>query len=149
MKFKKFDDFTYVFLVSASQMAYIEDAHKTHALLQRFNELYRYMIREDKSSLLSGELKALQNYIDIYVTRYEGRFGITIENLLDDSDIYIDHLCLLDFVDDVLSNALTLYEEYFNIHLTIQIDKYVCATISLKVNNNMEIFEKILTREVK
>jgi LytS/YehU family sensor histidine kinase len=149
MKLKKFDDFTYIFLVNASQMAYIEDAHKTHSLLQMFNELYRYMIREDDESLLSGELKALQNYIDIQSTRYEGRFKITLENLLDNSDIHIKHLCLLDFVDEVLSNALTMYEGYFNIHLKIQIDINICATIILELDSNQEMFNMILAEEVK
>ena len=149
MELKNFDDFTYIFLINASQMAYIEDAKKTHIFLQRFNEFYRYMIREDKGSMLSGELKALQNYIDIQTTIHQGRFNITYENLLDNNDVYIKHLSLLEFLNSVLSNALNMYEGYFTIHIEIRNNKHMYATIVLEVDSKKEIFNIILTEEVK
>ena len=149
MKHKRFDDLTYIFLVNASQMAYLEDAHKTHAMLQKFNELYRYMIKNDNAAMLGEELRALRNYMDIQTSRHEGRFSISLVNSLESSDIYVKHLCLLDFTDNIMSSALARYESYFSVYLELNCHNEICMTASLEAGSGKETFNITLTEEGK
>lgn len=145
MKLKRFDDFTYIFLVNASQMAYLEDAQKTHDMLQQFNELYRYMMRSDNSALLGEELKALRNHIDIQIGRHKSRFNITLGNNLKNNDIYIKHLSVLDFIDNIMNIALSKYETHFNVSLELKNDDKICLNALVGVENEEELFTIKLT----
>lgn len=149
MKLKRFDDFTYNFLVNASQMAYLEEAHKTHAMLQKFNELYRYMIRNESVAMLCDELKALQNYIDIQSDRYENWFKIAILNNLKCSDIYVKHLSILDFIENIINTAHSRYENYFNIQLELKSGIEIVITATLQAEDKKEVFNLTLTEEEK
>ena len=80
MKQRRFDEFTQIFLVNASQMAYLEDAPGTQNMLQKFYELFRYFIKPESQILLSSEMDTLQNYIEIQKIRYGNRFDINFIN---------------------------------------------------------------------
>jgi LytS/YehU family sensor histidine kinase len=145
MKLKRFDDFTFNFLVNASQMAYLEEAHKTYAMLQKFNELYRYMIRPDNSSMLRDELKALQNFIEIQSLIYENWFKIKLVNRLETCDIYIKHLSILDFVENIIRNAHSEHESFFNLNLELKNENEIVVTAELQEENKKEVYNLTLT----
>lgn len=145
MMLKRYDDFTFNFLVNASQMAYLEEAHKTYAMLQKFNELYRYMMRLDDFTMLCDELKALQNYIDVQSLRYESWFKIKLVNSLETCDIYIKHLCILDFVENIIRNAHSRHENFFNLKLELKNENKIAVTAELQAEDEKEVFNLTLT----
>lgn len=144
---KKFDEFTYIFLVNASQMAYLEDAGKTHAMLQQFNELYRYMIKSDGTALLIEELKAFKIYMDIQSSRYEGRFSFNFENRISNNDINVRHLSLLDFADGIMNDALTRFEGFFKITFKLNMQGAPCITASLESGDLKENHSIFISKE--
>lgn len=147
MENRKFDELTHLFLVNASQMAYIEDAPKTHAMLQKFSELYRYMIKRDKKAIFSEELKALYNYIDFQMSRYNGRFNIIIENKVENLDLLINHLVILNFVDEILSDLLSNYENYFEAQILLIKSKELLAKVLIDHDGKQEAFNLTLNEE--
>lgn len=149
LKLKRFDDFTHIFLVYASQMAYIEEAHATHAILQKFSELYRYLIKNDDTSMLKDELNALLNYLDIQKNRNQNRFDIVLDNKMKNMDNYIKRLSLLDFADNIMESALMRYESHFNIRLELKNDGNPGLTAFLETDDTNEIFDMTLMEEGK
>lgn len=147
MKQRRFDQFTQIFLVNASQMAYLEEAHGTQTMLLKFNELFRYCIKVDAGSFLSEEIKALLNYIDIQKTIFGNRFNITVENFDTFDDILIGHLTIIDFFESILNSALEKYEE--PISFFVQIIQKECKglRVVLRTDGIKEEFFKALEEE--
>lgn len=147
MKQRRFDQFTQLFLVNASQMAYLEEAHGTQAMLQKFNELFRYFIKVDLHVNLSDEINALKNYVDIQKTRYGNRFFITFTNCDTINDIVISHLAIFDFFDSILNNALVQYENTINFDIEVICDKNITLRVTLKTDREVEEFNRVLLEE--
>ena len=147
MKLNRFDEFIYLLLVNANQMAYLEDAPKTHSMLWQINELYRYMIRKCDTAMLGDELSALGIYMDIQSARYENRFTIKLHNSLINNVVSIRHLCLLDFVDNIMNSALAGYEGYFDIYLLLHMDGKIRMTATLETDKKKDVFMLILPEE--
>ncbi len=148
MLLKKFDDFTHIFLVNASQMAYIEEASKTHEMLRKFCDLHRYFIKRGQDSLFGEEVKALHCYLDILSYRYVNRFEVIIENNVKDTDIQIKHLSLLDFMDEIMNNALARHENRFRVTVGITAEDNLSISALLEAEDVTESFGTALT-EVK
>lgn len=147
MKQRRFDEFTQMFIVNASQMAYLEDAPKTQMMLQKFCELLRYFIKVDGQVLLSNEIEVLRNYVDIQKIRYGNRFDITYVNCSGFEDIYIKHLIILDFFDHILNNALVQYEKIIDFTIEIVSGKDINLRITLKTDLEKEEFLRLLVEE--
>jgi LytS/YehU family sensor histidine kinase len=147
MKQRRFDQFTQIFLVNASQMAYLEEAHGTQAMLQKFNELFRYFIKMDVHVNLSEEINALKNYVDIQKTRYGNRFHITFTNCDNTDDILINHLSIFDFFDYILNNALVQYENTINFDVEIITARNISLRVTLRTDREVEEFNRILLEE--
>lgn len=147
MKLEKFDEFTYLILVNASQTAYIEDAQKTHSLLQQMNKLYRYLIRKENSAMLGDEMNALGIYLDIQASRYENRFHAMIQNSLTNQVVPVRHLCLLDFIDNILNTALAGYEDDFAIRIQLDMEERILFTAILESAGQKQLFQLIVPEE--
>jgi sensor histidine kinase YesM len=147
MKQRRFDEFTQIFLVNASQMAYLEDAPGTQIMLQKFYELFRYFIKPEGQVLLSCEMDVLQNYIDIQKIRYGNRFDISFKNCCIVGEVFINHLVIIDFFDNILNNALIQYEKIIAFEIEIVLSKDICLKITLKTDNEIEEFVRLLVEE--
>ncbi|MBC7959051.1 MAG: histidine kinase [Vallitaleaceae bacterium] len=147
MKQRRFDEFTQIFLVNASQMAYLEDAPSTQLMLQKFYELFRYFLRRDNQILLANEMDALKNYIDIQKIRYGNRFDINLLNHTEFDYIFINHLVIIDFFDQLLNNALVQYEKIIGFTVEVVSDKDICLKVTLKTDSMVEEFFRVLVEE--
>ena len=143
----RFDDFVRIFLVNASQMAYIEEAEKTHAMLQKFSELHRYMIKSGYTSTLGEELKAARSYLEIQTSVYEGRFSFSIENCIKNMDVNIKHLSLLDFIEEIMSNALSGHENRFSLAADLKEGDGIRVTAAIEAGGSKETFGVTLAEE--
>lgn len=133
-----------MFVVNAAQMAYLENAPKTQMMLQMFCELLRYFYKGDTQVLLSKELEALRNYIDIQKIRYGNRFDITYLNCSGFEDININHLSVIDFVDHILNNALVQYEGIIALTVEIKDTNGIFLRVILKKDMKKEEFSRPL-----
>lgn len=140
MRQRRFDEVTQMFVVNAGQMAYLENAPKTQMMLQMFCELLRYFHKADAQVLLSKELEALRNYIDIQKLRYGNRFDITYVNCSGFDDININHLIIIDFVDHILNNALVQYEGFIDFTVEIKFSDGIFLRVILKKDMKKEEF---------
>lgn len=144
---KRFEEFTYIFLVNAGQMAYLEEARGTYSMLQKFNELFRHIIKDDKLVLFSHELAAFNNYIDILKIRYVNRFNVSLANCESYGDIFINHMSIIDFFDKILENAMTKYENHMDFYLEIETQSVLKLKIVLKAEKQEEVYYQPLVGE--
>ncbi len=140
MKLRRFDEVTQMFVVNAGQMAYLENAPKTQMMLQMSCELLRYFYNGDTQVLLSKELEALRNYIEILKIRYGNRFDVTYVNCSEFEDININHLSIIDFVDHILNNALVQYEGIIDFTVEIKCSDGIFLRVILKKDMKKEEF---------
>lgn len=140
MKLRRFDEVTQMFVVNAGQMAYLENAPKTQMMLQMSCELLRYFYNGDTQVLLSKELEALRNYIEILKIRYGNRFDVTYVNCSEFEDININHLSIIDFVDHILNNALVQYEGIIDFTVEIKCSYGIFLRVILKKDMKKEEF---------
>lgn len=148
MKQRRFDEFTQIFLVNASQMAYLEDAPGTQNMLQKFYDLFRYFIKPEGQVLLSCELDTLQNYIDIQKIRYGNRFNIAFVNCSGFGDTHINHLTIIDFFDHILNDALLQYEKIISFTIEVVSGKDISLKVLLETDTETEEFVRLLVDEV-
>lgn len=146
MRQGSFSQFIQDVILNASQMAYLEDAQKTHTMLLRFNELFRYLIKSGVLVTLAEEMNGLKNYIDIQMMRYGDRFNVEYPEETYDN-ISVKHLEIIGFFDTVLNNALAQYENSIKIVFKIINQNSVCFNIMLNSDNHFEDFSIVLTEE--
>lgn len=147
MKQRRFDEFTQIFLLSASQMAYLEDASNTQGMLQKFYELFNYFIKNNRTDSLSNEINHLQKYIDIQKIRYGSRFETNFINQPSKEEIFIQRLGSIDFFDLILNDALVKYETIINFNIEIVYGENLGLKIELKTEDKKEEFYKSLAEE--
>lgn len=148
MKQGNFNQFTQAVILNASQMAYLEDAQKTHTMLLRFNELFRYFIKSGISVSLAEEMNGLKNYIDIQIMRYGDRLNVEYPEETYDN-ISVKHLQIIGFIDNVLNNALAQYENNIKIVFKIINQGNAYLKVLLNSDNSFEEFSIVLMEEGK
>lgn len=146
MKQGSFNQFIQDVILNASQMAYLEDAQKTHTMLLRFNELFRYLNKLGDSVTLAEEMNGLKNYIDIQIMRYGDRFNVEYPEESYDN-ITVKHLEVISFFDNLLNNALAQYENSIRIVFKIINQSNAYLRILLNSDNSFEDFSIVLTKE--
>ncbi len=146
MKQGSFNQFIQDVILNASQMAYLEDAQKTHTMLLRFNELFRYLNKLGDSVTLAEEMNGLKNYIDIQIMRYGDRFNVEYPEESYDN-ITVKHLEVISFFDNLLNNALAQYENSIRIVFKIINQSNAYLRILLNSDNSYEDFSIVLTKE--
>lgn len=146
MKHGNFNQFTHDFILNASQMAYLEDAQKTHTMLLSFNELFRYLTKSVGSVSLAEEMNGLKNYIDIQIMRYGNRFNVKYpeENY---DNIIVKHLEIIESFDNLLNNALAKYENTIKIVFEIINESNTYLRISFHSDSIFEDFSIVLAKD--
>ncbi len=148
MEQRRFDQFTQIFLVNASQMAYLEEAHETQAMLQKFIELFRYFNKADALVNLKEEMLALRNYVDLQKLRYGSRLEITCACPDERGDTPVRHLAILDFFDNLLGNALVQFENAISCNIGIEPGENARLKVVLEADGQKEEFSRVLLEEV-
>ncbi|MGI6777122.1 MAG: histidine kinase [Acetivibrionales bacterium] len=144
MKIKRFEEFTYIILVNASQVAYHEEAPVTHSLLSSFNEVYRYIIKKEDKVLLEDEISILKKYFNVQKIRYGNKFSVLINENLSDKAIYINHLSVIDFVDYVFNDTLGRCEGSIGFNITFYLEEAVAMDIEAQMDGKSSIVSKVL-----
>jgi len=109
-------------LVHASQMAYVEEAAGTHAILEDFTAIFRVLTQEDTLSALEEELACIETYLHLQTIRFPGRFDVIHGNNSFDREIVIRSGQLLEFVDQQLLPHLEDGEKHLQLELGIRDD---------------------------
>jgi len=122
MEDKRFHELCVTSLVSASQLAYVEEAASTHFFLQCFHEFFQYAIRKRETVLLQEELNVLKRYVDFQAMRYPGRFALRINAGEAVNDTFLSPMNLIDQFDAFLMDLLMRDERFFEISLTVSTD---------------------------
>lgn len=104
-------------LVHTAQLAYVEEAAGTHALLELFSDIFRYITRGRRSIALSEELLILGKYLHLQSLRFPGRFEADICSMKEDEECYLPAGGLIGFVDEILSSSLDSLEGLFNLQI--------------------------------
>ncbi|NLE26180.1 MAG: histidine kinase [Clostridiaceae bacterium] len=146
MKQGNFSQFIQDVILNASQMAYLEDAQKTHTMLLSFTELYRYLIKPGVTATLAEEMNGLKNYIDIQIMRYGDRLNVEFpeENY---DNLSVKHIEIIGYFDNLLNNALAQYENRINIVFKIINQSNAYLKILLNSDNSFEDFSIVLMEE--
>lgn len=146
MKQGNFSQFIQDVILNASQMAYLEDAQKTHTMLLSFTELYRYLIKPRVTATLAEEMNGLKNYIDIQIMRYGDRLNVEFpeENY---DNLSVKHIEIIGYFDNLLNNALAQYENRINIVFKIINQSNAYLKILLNSDNSFEDFSIVLMEE--
>jgi Histidine kinase len=127
-------------LVHTTQMAYVEEAAGTLAILEDFTTLFRYLTRETKSISLEVEWGILEKYIHLQTIRYPGRFEIDIDEINKYRNLYIYSGMILEFFDHVLTALLDSSESFFklNIYIKTGISHYFETRITTNLYQNIK-----------
>lgn len=144
MENKRIFGLTSDFLVNAGQLAYVEDAPGTLNLLENLNHVFRYITSSPGSVSLTDEIAVLQKYILLYKSRFGERFNITVPNLPEFKVVYINHLQVIDFVDEILTGIFDHYDENITIILTFYLISKDKWNMRLTIANDGRFFEKEL-----
>lgn len=84
----------------------VENSDKTAYSIEKLSEILDYVLYRcnDKYTPLSGEIKMLENYIELEKLRYDDRLQVTFEKHID-KDIRIAPLILLSFVENAFKHG--------------------------------------------
>lgn len=133
-----------LFLVNAAELAYVEEAHGTFALLNNLNQVYRYMIRDVDEVTLYNEIDILEKYIELLKMSYGDRFEVKFTNNDENKNIYIKHLSAIDFFDRILFCFLENYEDFISISISCQVLEDISMNMNVVIGNHVEYFSQKL-----
>lgn len=107
---RKLFEFVHNCIVTASHNAYISHDQKTFELLRYMDEVFMYFAKNSKAVMMYDELRMLEKYGYLQKLKYGDRFNLNLEN--DDSykSVFINHMGIIDFFNDILEKSLDLYE---------------------------------------
>ncbi len=115
-------------LVSASELAYVEEAAGTSFLLQCFHEFFQYAVRKPATVLLREELNILGRYVDVQTMRYPGRFSVQVAEGAARGDMFVPAMKLIGFFDSLLSERLMRCDRFLDFTISVRADDS-CAEI--------------------
>jgi hypothetical protein len=128
-------DLVMEFLISTTQMAFIEQADITYKLLANFTEVYRYINKMQSVTSLYYEIEILLKYIFIKKNIAGDKFNVRVENFMDYKNVYINHLSLINYFDEVLNNCLSKYNEPVYIFINFCINEEVFCSMNVITSN--------------
>lgn len=103
-----------------SCMARLEDAPDTDRMILSLSGIFRYNLRtKEQIVLLEQELEALQDYIHIQQTRFDGRIAYSRQILVDPMRVSIPSFTLQPIVENAFLHGLAHREENGRILLRI------------------------------
>lgn len=107
---RKLFEFMHNCVVTASHNAYISHDQKTFELLRNMDEVFMYFAKNSKVVMLYDELRVLEKYGYLQKLKYGDRFNLNLK--IDDSykNVFINHMGIIDFFNDILEKSLDIYE---------------------------------------
>ena len=103
-----------------SCMARLEDAPDTDRMILSLSGIFRYNLRtKEQVVLLEQELEALQDYIHIQQTRFDGRIAYSKQILVDPMQVSLPSFTLQPIVENAFIHGLSRREENGRILLRI------------------------------
>jgi two-component system, sensor histidine kinase YesM len=94
------------------RIAAMENATKTQQYILKISELIRYKTtREEQLLPVKDEMRAVENFIDIFKMRFEDCFNITFDIAPEALNYYIPHYTLMTFVENALYHGLEMRED--------------------------------------
>ena len=103
-----------------SCMARLEDAPDTDRMILSLSGIFRYNLRtKEQVVLLEQELEALQDYIHIQQTRFDGRISYRRQILVDPMQVTLPSFTLQPIVENAFIHGLSRREENGRILLRI------------------------------
>lgn len=144
MKVTQLNSLTSGVLIHTAQLAYVEEAAGTHAFLEVFSDIFRYLTRERRSIVLEEELQFLKKYIHLKELRFPGRFEVEILNMGDTDDYYVTSGDLIGFIDEVLSSSLDDFENMFFLRLSREEQDNRVFTVQLSHDSGQIRFKHVM-----
>ncbi len=89
-------------LVNSTQLAFVEEAYGTLALLENTNEVFRYFVNTMQSVTLYNELEVFGRYLAILKVRNDDRFSVSLANDDRYKAVFIPRLSVIGFFDGIL-----------------------------------------------
>ena len=132
------------FLVSACQLAYVEEAHGTLSILENLNDILRYITCPSETVTLYEELFALEKYIVLYRMRFGERISFLINNNSDNKAAYIVRLKVINAVDTFLVDLLENSEESVSVVLDLILNQNSKFVMRMVDGNGRQVIEKEL-----
>lgn len=133
-------EFLHNCIVTASHNAYISHDHKTFGLLRNMDEVFMYFTKNSKAVMMYDELRMLEKYGSLQKIKYGGRFNLNLIN--DDSykNVFIKHMCIIDFFNDILERSLDSYEGELDFTFEFEI-----PSKGFRVRLNLQNAEEVFT----
>ncbi len=144
MKLTKINSLTSGVIIHTAQLAYVEEAAGTHAFLEVFSDIFRYLTKERRSIVLEEELQFLKKYIHLQELRFPGRFEVEIFNMGDTDDYYVTSGDLIGFIDEVLSSSLDDFESTFLIRIYREEQDYRVFSIQLSHDSGQIRYKHVM-----
>lgn len=142
MEVKRIHEITYSFLVNASELAFIEEAEGTNALLSDFYYLFKYLTSEEQTVTLFDELEIVMKYVLIQKAKYNNRFTIKINNIEEYKSIYILRSLILEYFDNILCNIIEDVEGTVDYLLELETREGCCLKLVQKIGNKSVTYKK-------
>ena len=102
MNQERLDQLTSGFLISAGQIAYVESAFETAAILESFTDFFRYAIRGGRQETLSNELDIFKKYILFQQVRYNNLIEVELDENISYQSIFIRSMSVIDYFDSLI-----------------------------------------------
>jgi two-component system LytT family sensor kinase len=120
----------------------------TADVVMKLSKLLRFMLYESKKERIpvSGEIRMIEDYLELEKIRYNERLTIKLEKDIDDASQFIAPLLLLPFIENAFKHGAseTRFDSYIhiNIHLKGGILNF-CIENSKEVNGNTTVTDNI------
>lgn len=137
---KRVVEFTSNSLITASELALIEEAEETRAFLTDFYDLFKYLTGGKHPVSLYIELEMVKKYIIVQKTRYNNRFSVNLLNIEDYKLIFIKRCTILDYFDQKLSSIIDDLQDIVHYVFEFEIEEFCCVTINQNIGENYEKF---------
>lgn len=144
---KRLSEFTHNCLVTATQVAIVEQAEKTLGLIEKLDEVFLYLVRDIKNVTLYKEMQIVENYVAIQKVRYGNRLNFYFINDQSFKKIHLTHKSIIDYFDSILTSSLEKFEGIINFTLEFDLIKNDCLIIVLESTDSKEIFYKNISLE--
>jgi hypothetical protein len=138
---KRVMEITNNFLLTATELAFIEEAEGTQAFLADFYDLFKYLIGEERTVSLYTELEIVKKYIFVQKTRYNNRFSVNLSNNEDNKFIFIKRTSILEYFDQKLSSIIEDLQDIVRYDFEFETGESCYFTLIQRIGENCETFK--------
>lgn len=143
MKSNRVNEITKNFLINATQMAFMEKAESTYNILEKFSEFYRYLVRKTDICILFDELEVLKMYIFIKKNIYGEKLNVYFENEEQYKSVYIKHLFIIEYFDEILIEEIININDSLNINITFEIEEQSRLNVEVESKKRKKLYSQV------